>query len=103
MIDIEIVYARSGIAKDQALVSITLPDNTTVADAIQQSKLYRKFALSFKNGKLVDDNNNSLDTGIFARRVMLDTQLKQGDRIEIYRKLHVDPKQARLLRAKGAK
>lgn len=38
--------------------------------------------------------------GIFARKVGLDTVLDDGDRVEIYRSLKVDPKDARRRRAK---
>ncbi len=38
--------------------------------------------------------------GIFGKRQALDTVLQPEDRIEIYRELTIDPKQARLLRAK---
>ena len=40
-----------------------------------------------------------LKLGIYSRRVNLDTVLKEGDRIEIYCPLHIDPKAARLKRA----
>lgn len=39
--------------------------------------------------------------GIFSKVVSLDTTLSEGDRVEIYRPLSKDPKQARRLRAKG--
>ncbi len=37
--------------------------------------------------------------GIHGRRVTLDTPLADGDRVEIYRPLRVDPKEARRQRA----
>lgn len=37
--------------------------------------------------------------GIHGRRVALDTPLADGDRVEIYRPLRVDPKEARRQRA----
>lgn len=37
--------------------------------------------------------------GIHGRRVSLDTPLADGDRVEIYRPLQADPKQARRKRA----
>lgn len=40
-----------------------------------------------------------LQLGIYGRRVNLDTVLQEGDRIEIYCPLHIDPKAARLKRA----
>lgn len=39
--------------------------------------------------------------GIFSRKVPLDTMLRDGDRVEIYRPLVIDPKEARRKRARG--
>jgi len=38
--------------------------------------------------------------GIFGRSVAGDARLRKGDRIELYRSLQIDPKEARRLRAK---
>ncbi len=38
--------------------------------------------------------------GVHGRRVSLDTRLADGDRVEIYRALSVDPKEARRKRAR---
>lgn len=38
--------------------------------------------------------------GIHGRRVPLETKLADGDRVEIYRRLHADPKEARRQRAR---
>lgn len=43
--------------------------------------------------------NCRLDAGIWNRRASLDTAVSDGDRIEVYRPLTVDPKEARRLRA----
>jgi putative ubiquitin-RnfH superfamily antitoxin RatB of RatAB toxin-antitoxin module len=37
--------------------------------------------------------------GIYGRRVELDSRLADGDRVEVYRPLRVDPKEARRRRA----
>jgi uncharacterized protein len=37
--------------------------------------------------------------GIHGRRVSLDTKLAEGDRVEVYRPLRADPKEARRRRA----
>jgi len=39
--------------------------------------------------------------GIYGRRVTLDTRLADGDRVEIYRALGADPKEARRRRAQA--
>jgi len=41
--------------------------------------------------------------GIYGRRVALDARLADGDRVEIYRPLRADPKEARRQRALKAK
>ena len=46
---------------------------------------------------------NNLLLGIFSRRITIDTVVKEGDRIEIYRPLLIDPKEKRRLKAKRSK
>lgn len=43
-------------------------------------------------------NWSSLTVGIWHKVVPLDTPLKAGDRVELYRPLQIDPKDARRLR-----
>ena len=44
----------------------------------------------------------SIDMGIFGKAIKrpADHELREGDRVELYRPLQIDPKQARLNRAK---
>lgn len=44
-----------------------------------------------------------LPVGIFSHRCTLDQPLRDGDRIELYRPLTIDPKRARRERAEAAK
>jgi putative ubiquitin-RnfH superfamily antitoxin RatB of RatAB toxin-antitoxin module len=74
---------------EQDVVSIELPARATVALAIAASK----FASSYKF---------SLDTvrvGINGHLARLDSDVADGDRVEIYRPLIVDPKDARRARS----
>jgi putative ubiquitin-RnfH superfamily antitoxin RatB of RatAB toxin-antitoxin module len=41
------------------------------------------------------------DCGVWGRRVPLTHPLRDGDRVEVYRPLRADPKEARRLRYKG--
>jgi putative ubiquitin-RnfH superfamily antitoxin RatB of RatAB toxin-antitoxin module len=41
--------------------------------------------------------------GIWGRRCRLDDSVREGDRIEVYRPLRVDPKEARRLRYRAQK
>lgn len=80
---IEVVYAT---ASRQELVALELEQGTTVAEAIERSGLAEKFA---------EFEVDPARVGIFSRKVRLDHVLRDGDRVEIYRRLRVDPKEAR--------
>jgi putative ubiquitin-RnfH superfamily antitoxin RatB of RatAB toxin-antitoxin module len=88
MIAIEIVYAGT---QQQVIKSLLVTEQTTVLTAIQQSEILAEFPE-------IDLTKNKV--GIFSKVVSLDHIVQQDDRIEIYRALLIDPKQARLNRAK---
>ena len=77
---VEVVLARPGAAE---VSSLELPPGATVRDALA--------ACGFREKQAV---------GIFGRRVALDHKLAAGDRVEIYRPLAIDPKEARRRRAR---
>jgi putative ubiquitin-RnfH superfamily antitoxin RatB of RatAB toxin-antitoxin module len=87
-INIEIVYANPD---DQRLLQREVNSNTTIKAAILQSRLLDNFP---------EINLEINNVGIFGKKVSLDTVVKEGDRIEIYRPLVCSPKEARRLRAK---
>lgn len=68
---------------------LVLDEGTTVADAIAAADLG-------EDGALVDPQR----LGIFGRRVPPGQPLRDGDRVEIYRPLVLDPKEARRRRAR---
>ena len=43
----------------------------------------------------------TLRVGIFARHATLETKVKPGDRVELYRPLQIDPKEKRRRKAKN--
>src|ERR1700681_856738 len=88
---IEIAYAepQRGIVKE-----LCLPQGSCVADALRLAALDPDFSG-------VDLANAAL--GIFGRLTRRDHPLSQGDRIEIYRPLAADPKEARRTRAQQAR
>ena len=87
---IEVVYALPG---RQTLVKLFVPTGTTVRDAIALSGLLSHYpAIDAARGKL----------GIFGKRVAPGTVLANGDRVEIYRPLTADPKEARRRRVRKA-
>ena len=82
-INIEIVFA---LPDRQSLLELSVERGTTVLEAVRASKLKDAFP---------DDNVESLSVGIWGRTVSSDQKLKDGDRIEIYRPLALDPREAR--------
>lgn len=82
---IEVVYLSPD---EQAMISLNIPKDTSVLEAIYLSQLLEKFPeIDLKKNKV----------GIFGKMVPLETTVNAGDRIEIYRQLLIDPKQKRLL------
>ncbi|WP_049622337.1 RnfH family protein [Frateuria defendens] len=67
-----------------------LDAGATVRDAVQAS------GLAAEQGDAVDLSR----VGVFGRRVEPDQPLRDGDRVEIYRPLALDPKEARRQRAR---
>ena len=87
MLEIEIVY---GLAERQVLKGMTVAEGTTVREAALQSGLEVEFPeLDLQQAPL----------GIFGKAVKDETALCNGDRIEVYRPLLIDPKEARRKRA----
>jgi hypothetical protein len=67
-------------------IRLTLPPGATLADALRASGLLERHRL------MLDDQ---LSVGIWAKARPLDTVLREDDRVEIWRGLKVDPKEAR--------
>lgn len=89
-IEVEIAYAT---AEQQTLLRICVAPGIDVQGAIQHSGILRTHPE-------IDLTRQSV--GIFGQRVALTAIPKNGDRIEIYRPLIIDPKQARRHRAQLA-
>jgi len=86
-IAIEVVYAFP----DQAyVVPLKIKKTTNIRQAIELSGLLQKFPQ-------IDLNQSKV--GIYSKLKELNTVLLDGDRVEIYRELKVDPKEARRKRA----
>lgn len=69
---------------------VTLPLGSTVSQAVEAAGLLPS---------LPAEIGNPLRLGIFSRRVDADHLLRDGDRVEIYRTLALDPMAARRRRA----
>lgn len=79
---IEIAYAPS--ADEQILLKLEVAEPCTAEQAILRSGI-------FNTGRV----------GIFGKMVDSKTKLKEGDRVEIYRPLLIDPKEQRRQKAKS--
>ena len=90
-ISLEVVY---GTPEKQALLEVVVERGTTVEQAIMASGIVKRFP---------DINLEILKVGIWNRTCKLSDLPKKGDRIEIYRPLIADPKEARRRRAEKAK
>ena len=88
-INIELIYIRPDI---QHIIKLDVNKGATIESAIEQSGLLIRCPE-------IDLAVNKV--GIFNHIQALDYVLNEGDRIEIYRPLQADPKEARRRRAKN--
>lgn len=86
-LQVEIVYA---VPQQQTLLSLTVPGGTTVAEAIKASGIEQRHP---------EIDLTQCAFGVFGRLAEAGQRLVDGDRVEIYRPLQVDPKTARRARA----
>ncbi|QWU98632.1 RnfH family protein [Francisella salimarina] len=85
---VEVIYA---LPNEQKSFYVESDDSLTVRQAIIQSKILDAYSEL--------DSIENLKVGIYGQMIDLDHVLEDRDRIEIYRNLTIDPKQARMLRA----
>lgn len=86
-ITVEVVFAG---AEGSVRRRVELAAGSTVMQAIDASAIA---------AELQGDAIDPARLGIFSRRVSPDEVLRDGDRVEIYRSLTLDPKEARRKRA----
>lgn len=84
---VTVVYARPGVER---VLAVELAPGATVGQAVAASGL-----LSLEP----ELARAPLEVGVWNRSVALETAVRDGDRIEVYRPLTLDPKEARRLRA----
>ncbi len=90
-INIEVACAT---AVKQKVISLQVPEGTRLADAVARSGIADEFP---------ELNMSITKMGIFGRVEPQDRILTEGDRVEIYRPLLINPRQARLNRAASSK
>ncbi|MYH14611.1 MAG: RnfH family protein [Gammaproteobacteria bacterium] len=87
LLRIEVAYAAAG---QQVLVVFDVDAGATVEVALRQAASHAAF-----DGL----NLNRMPVGVYGKRVDRSRVLRPGDRIELYRPLLLDPKEARRRRA----
>ena len=86
-LSVEVAYAGP---EGQAVVCLRVSSGTTAWAAVERAR-----------GQLPPGvNPDAARLGIFAKKVAADRVLEEGDRVEIYRPLTLDPMEARRRRAK---
>lgn len=87
MIEIEVAYA---LPRQQVLVKESVAEGTSIAEALAHSSIHQMIPhINIVDGQV----------GLFGKVVKMTQVLKAGDRIEIYRPLVNDPKEARRRKA----
>ncbi|MGC8121766.1 RnfH family protein [Marinobacter sp. VGCF2001] len=88
--EVEVAYARPD---KQQIVPLVVPPGSTALEAVKLSGITDIFP---------EIDLETVDMGVFGKVIKKpdDHVLREGDRVELYRPLKIDPKQARLNRAK---
>jgi putative ubiquitin-RnfH superfamily antitoxin RatB of RatAB toxin-antitoxin module len=86
-VNVTVVWATPEV---QDVAPVAVPSGATVANAVEKSGLLAQYGL------------DPMEVGfaIFGHRARPDAPLAEGDRIELTRALQVDPKAARVRRAR---
>lgn len=86
---VEVAFARP---EKQQIVEVQVAEGTTAIEAVKLSGITEIFP---------EIDPDAIDMGVFGKVIKDPTvhELRDGDRVELYRPLKIDPKQARLNRA----
>jgi putative ubiquitin-RnfH superfamily antitoxin RatB of RatAB toxin-antitoxin module len=85
--NVEVAYA---LENQQFLKTVDVAWGATALDVVRESGVADAFDLVLE----------ALELGVFSRKVAHDYRVEQGDRVEVYRALTVDPMARRRARAK---
>lgn len=91
VLNVEVVYCPAPGRCER--VALKLPDGATVGDAVAASGLCERHGLAA----------DAIEIGVWCRKQPLQTRLRERDRVELYRPLQIDPKEARRQRYKRAR
>ena len=86
-INVEVVLA---LPDSQMLLSVEVESGATIADVIVTSGIARRFP---------DADLDALETGVWGKPMPRDHVVTDGDRVEFYRPLQMDPREARRMLA----
>ncbi len=86
--EVEIAYAVPG---QQIIQQLTVPVGSTIAQVLDLSGILQQFP------QLLQGN---ITVGVFGKIRDLSSEVHAEERVEIYRPLYMDPKEARLARIK---
>lgn len=88
MMPVELIYTST---KEQYFITLLVHEEATIAEVIRASGVLAQFSTL---------TLETLVVGIFGKKKILSDKVTAGDRVEIYRPLLNDPKEARRARAK---
>ena len=83
---VTVVYCAPGV---EDVSEVRLPPEATVMDAIEAARVRTRRR----------ELDGAVDAGIWGLRCAPDQRVADGDRVEIYRPLSIDPMEGRRLRA----
>ncbi len=86
MVRVELVYVA--VDKTTIHMNLELKQGATVFEALNASGIYN-----------THPETRNMPVGIYAKQVSLEQVLQEGDRVEIYRPLVLDPKEKRRQKA----
>ena len=89
-LNVELVLAT---ADSQVLLSVDVDAGASVGDVISVSGIQSRFP---------ELPVSEMPVGIWGKQVLRETVVRQGDRIELYRPLEIDPREARRQRARAS-
>jgi uncharacterized protein len=87
-VKVTVVWATPAI---QDSVDVEVPARATIAEAVGASGLVAQYGIDTAH----------LGFAVYGRRASPETVLAEGDRIELTRPLEIDPKSARIARARA--
>jgi len=83
------VSVAAALPGRQEVMDLELPEGSTVADAISASRVLERYP-----------ELGAAQAGIWSRKCSVETRLRDGDRVELYRPLVADAKAMRRARAR---